>query len=109
VSAPPVRLAPDLGAGVRLKLAKVREIAPEILGVAKVQRWTPDELLRALGEAEIAARDAANTANRLRAAAFPASKRLDGFKVAASSVPRATFDYLASLEWIPARENLCLV
>jgi DNA replication protein DnaC len=24
-------------------------------------------------------------------------------------VPRATFDYLASLEWIAAKENLCLV
>ena len=29
--------------------------------------------------------------------------------MAASSVPRATFDYLASLEWIRARENLVLV
>jgi DNA replication protein DnaC len=27
----------------------------------------------------------------------------------ASSVPQATFDYLASLEWIRAAENLCLV
>ena len=24
-------------------------------------------------------------------------------------MPRATFDYLASLEWIRAHENLCLV
>ena len=68
----------------------MRAIAPEVRGVAKVQRWTPDDLL--LVEAEIAARDAANTANRLRAVAFPASKRLDGFKVAASSVPRARCD-----------------
>ena len=110
MSAPPVPLAPDLEAGLRrLKLAKVREIAPEILAVARVQRWTPDELLRALVEAEIAAGDAANTANRLRTAAFPAHKQLEEFKVAASSVPRATFDYLASLEWIRAHENLCLV
>ena len=26
-----------------------------------------------------------------------------------SSVPQATFDYLASLEWISKSENLCLV
>ena len=26
-----------------------------------------------------------------------------------SSVPRATFDYLGSLEWIRAAENLCLI
>ena len=42
-------------------------------------------------------------------AAFPVAKSLDEFAVAQSSVPRATFDYLASLEWIAARENLCLV
>jgi IstB-like ATP binding protein len=28
---------------------------------------------------------------------------------AGSSVPQATFDYLAGLEWIPEAENLCLV
>ena len=26
-----------------------------------------------------------------------------------SSIPRATFDYAASLEWVSAKENLCLV
>lgn len=110
MSAPPVPLAPDLEAGLRrLKLARVRAIAPEILQTAKVQRWSPDELLRTLVEAEIAARDAANTRARLRAAALPATKTLDEFKVAASSVPQATFDYLASLEWIRAAENVCLV
>ena len=39
-------------------------------------------------------------------AAFPAAKALEEFKVSASSVPQATFDYLASLEWIRARENV---
>jgi DNA replication protein DnaC len=34
---------------------------------------------------------------------------LDGFDLTASSVPRATFDYLSSLEWVRARENLALV
>ena len=46
---------------------------------------------------------------RLKAAAFPVAKTLDEFDVAASSVKTATFDYLRSLEWIAARENLCLV
>ena len=36
-------------------------------------------------------------------------KTLDEFKATQSSVPRATFDYVASLEWIRATENLCLV
>jgi len=110
VSAPAPMLAPDLHAGLRrLKLAAMRALAPELLVTAKTQRWAPEELLRTLVEAEITARDAAGARNRLKAAAFPVAKTLEEFDVAASSIPRATFDYLASLEWITAHENLCLV
>ncbi len=84
-------------------------LAPEVLQTAKDQRWPPEELLRTLLEAELASRDASNARARLRAAGFPVTKTLEEFQVAASSVPRATFDYLASLEWIRARENLVLV
>lgn len=40
---------------------------------------------------------------------FPVAKTLEEFEVAASSIPPATFDYLASLEWIRASENVCLI
>ena len=110
MSAPAPALAPDLHAGLRrLKLAAMRTLAPELLVTAKTQRWAPEELLRTLVEAEICARDASNARHRLKAAAFPVAKTLEEFDVAASSIPRATFDYLASLEWIGAHENLCLV
>jgi DNA replication protein DnaC len=110
VTAPTPALAPDLHAGLRrLKLAAMRTLAPELLVTAKTQRWAPEELLRTLVEAEICARDASNARHRLKAAAFPVVKTLEEFDVAASSIPHATFDYLASLEWITARENLCLV
>ena len=103
-------LEPDLEAGLRrLKLAAVRRLAPEVLQTAKVQRWTPDELLRTLVEAEIAARDASNEAARRRAAGFPVSRRLEDFAVAESSVPRATFEHLGSLDWIDTAENVVLV
>jgi DNA replication protein DnaC len=103
-------LAPDLEAGLkRLKLAAVRRLAPEVLGTAKVQRWTPEELLRTLVEAEIASRDASNEAARRRAAGFPVTRRLEDFLLAESSVPRATFDHLAALEWIDGAENVVLV
>jgi len=106
--APP--LAPDLVAGLkRLKLRRVREIAPETLQAAKTQRWAPEELLRTFVEAEIAARDEANAAARLRAAGFPVRKTLEEFALSQSSVTRATYDYLASLEWIRAAENVCLL
>jgi len=107
-AAPP--LAPDLAAGLRrLKLAAMRQLAPDLLVTAKTQRWAPEELLRTLVEAEITARDASNARTRLKAAAFPVTKTLEEFDRTTSSVPGATLDYLASLEWITAAENLCLV
>src|SRR5436309_12276935 len=107
MTAPPPPLAPDLAAGLRrLKLAAMRQLAPELLVTAKTQRWAPEELLRTLVDAEIAARDASNSRTRLKAAAFPVTKRLEDFDVAASSIPKATFDYLASLEWLRAPENV---
>jgi DNA replication protein DnaC len=87
----------------------MRRLAPELLLTAKTQRWAPEELLRTLVEAEISARDASNARTRLKNAAFPVAKTLDQFDLSASSVPSATFAYLASLEWITAAENLCLV
>ncbi len=107
-AAPP--LAPDLTEGLRrLKLAAMRQLAPELLLTAKTQRWTPEELLRTLAEAEISARDASNARTRLKAAAFPVTKTLEEFDLGVSTVPKATFTCLASLEWITAAENLCLV
>jgi DNA replication protein DnaC len=107
-AAPP--LAADLTEGLRrLKLAAMRQLAPGLLLTAKTQRWTPEELLRTLVEAEISARDASNARTRLKNAAFPVTKTLEEFDLGVSSVPPATFAYLASLEWITARENLCLV
>lgn len=106
---PPV-LAPDLIDGLRrLKLAAMRQLAPELLVTAKTQRWAPEELLRTLVEAEITARDASNTRTRLKTAGFPVTKTLDEFDRTVSSIPAATLDYLASLEWIGAAENLCLL
>ena len=107
-SVPP--LAADLDAGLRrLKLAAVRRTAPEVLITAKTQRWTPEEVLRTLVETELAARDASNVVNRLKAAAFPVPKTLESFDVAASSIQPKVFDYLSSLEWIRAQQNLAII
>ena len=107
-AAPP--LAPDLTAGLRrLKLAAIRQLAPELLITAKAQRWAPEELLRTLVEAEIAARDASNARTRMKNAAFPVAKTLDELDRSVCSIPVPTLDDLASLEWITAQENLCLV
>ena len=110
VTASPPVLAADLNDGLkRLKMAAMRRLAPELLVTAKTQRWSPEEFLRTLVEAEIAARDASNAATRRRQAGFPVTKTLDDYDLTVSSVPQATFDYLASLEWIRAAENVCLI
>lgn len=83
--------AADLDVGLRrLKLAAVRRSASEVLITAKTQRWTPEEVLRTLVETELAARDASNVVNRLKAAAFPVPKTLESFDLAASSIPPKT-------------------
>ena len=110
MTAAPPTLSADLADGLRrLKLAAMRRLAPELLVTAKTQRWSPEELLRTLVDAEITSRDESNARTRLKAAAFPVAKTIDEYDVSASSVPRATFDYLTSLEWIRAAENVCLI
>ena len=107
MTAAPPALSADLADGLRrLKLAAMRRLAPELLVTAKTQRWSPEELLRTLVEAEITSRDESNARTRLKAAAFPVAKTIDEYDMSASSVPRATFDYLTSLEWIRAAENV---
>src|SRR5947209_9013803 len=110
MTAAPPALAADIEAGFRrLRLRAMRQVSPELLLTAKTQRWAPEEFLRTLIEAEIASRDASNARGRLKAAAFPVTKTIDEFNVATSSVAPATFDYLVSLEWVTAKENVCLV
>jgi DNA replication protein DnaC len=103
-------LPADIDSGLRrLKLATIRRLAPELLITARTQRRNPEEFLRTLIDAEITSRDASSAAARMKAAAFPVIKTIEEFDVAASSIPQAAFDYLASLEWIRAAENYCAV
>ena len=109
-AAAPPQLAPDIAAGLRrLKLSTIRQLAPELLITARTQRWAPEELLRTLIDAEITAREASNARTRMKTAAFPVTKTLDELDRSACSIPGPTLDYLASLEWIAAIENVCLV
>ena len=87
----------------RLKLSTMREQAAEVLQTAKTQRWSTEDVLRTLLDAEIVARDAANRRIRLKQAGFPVPKTLETFDVPDSSIPRPTFDYIASLEWVHAK------
>jgi DNA replication protein DnaC len=102
-------LEPELEAGLRrLKLRRMRELAPELLQTARTQRWRPDELLATLVREEIEARERSNLNRRLRGAGFPGRKTLDGFRPDVSELPRATFEFLRSLEWLERNDNICL-
>ena len=106
----PPPLSAELEAGLRrLRLSAIRQLAPELLITATIQRWKPEQLLATFIEAEIASRDLSNARERMKLAAFPVTKTLDEFDVAASSVKQQTFDYLASLHWLRTKENLCMV
>jgi DNA replication protein DnaC len=103
-------LPDDLQAGLkRLKLSAIRRQAADVLLTAKTQRWEPEETLRVLVDLEIAARDESNRRARMTAARFPVDKPLDEFNLAESSIPKASHDYLITLDWIARADNLCLV
>ncbi|WP_226874684.1 ATP-binding protein [Microbispora sitophila] len=73
-AAPP--LPADLDAALRrLKLAAICRLSPELLVTARTQRWNPEEFLRTLIDAELAARDESNARTRMKAAALPVIKR----------------------------------
>ena len=66
-------------------------------------------MLRTLVESEIAARDASNVVNRLKAAGFPVTKTLESFDVTVSSIQPKVFNYLSSLEWLRTQQNLAII
>jgi DNA replication protein DnaC len=92
----------------RMRLPYVRRDAPEVLAVARAQRWEPGEVLRVLLSAEVTGRDAATRAIRRKAAGFPSGKTFSSFDESASSIPPPTISGLRTLEWIGHHENLAL-
>lgn len=72
-SAPP--LPPELlRVTQRLRMPYLRRHAPEVIAVAKAQRWDPAEVVRVLLEEEVKGRDDATRRNRRKAAGFPPAR-----------------------------------
>ena len=83
VAPPP--LPADLVAGLRrLKLASMRAIAPELLVTAKTQRWSPEDFLRTLIDAEITSR----TPPTPEPATRPPTSRSPNASTSSTSPPR---------------------
>lgn len=74
----------------RLKLRRIRQLAPELCVTARTQRWGPEEFLRILVAEECAARDDSNRELRLRTAAFPVHKTRSAHRVTGSITHMAT-------------------
>ena len=106
-AAPP--LPAELDALVRrMRLPYLRKAAPDVLATARAQRWEPAEVLRVLLAEEVAGRDAATRRMRRKTAAFPSGKTFSSWRPEESSIPEATQNALATLEWIGRAENLVI-
>jgi DNA replication protein DnaC len=106
-AAPP--LPAELDALIRrMRLPYLRKAAPDVIATARAQRWEPAEVLRVLLAEEVAGRDAATRRMRRKTAAFPSGKTFSSWRREESSVPEATQNALATLEWISRAENLVI-
>ena len=92
----------------RMRLPYLRKAAPDVLAAARAQRWEPAEVLRVLLAEEVAGRDAATRRMRRKTAGFPSGKTFSSWRTEESSIPAATQDALATLEWISRAENLVI-
>jgi DNA replication protein DnaC len=110
VTAPaPPALPEELAALLRrMRLPYLRTAAPEVLATARAQRWDPAEVLRVLLAEEARGRDEATRRTRRRTAALPAGKTFASWREADSSIPAATQQALATLEWLSRAENLAV-
>src|SRR5699024_12370021 len=105
MSSPP--LPEDLTAVLkRMRMPYLRAAAPDVLAMAKAQRWNPTEVLRVLLAEEARGRDEATRAMRRKTAGLPAGKTFDSWREHDSSIPAPTQSALATLEWVHRAEHL---
>lgn len=91
-----------------LHMPHARRQAADILATAKTQRWAPTEIIKAVLECEVNGRRELGIARRLKTLGVPATKTLQTFDPALSTIPAPTLEYLTTLEWVTNKENLVL-
>ena len=75
---------------------------------AREEGWPYEQFLEVLLEAEVFARDASGSRNRIRHAAFPAHKTLEDFDFTAQpAAEKPLIFHLAQLGWAAEHENVC--
>lgn len=92
----------------KLKTPRIGERLEQTAAAAREEKWSYERFLEALLEAEVFARDASGSRNRIRHAAFPAHKALEDFDFKAQpAAERPLVMHLAQLAWIEEHANVC--
>jgi DNA replication protein DnaC len=92
----------------KLKTPRIGERLAETARTATEEKWSYERFLEALLEAEVFARDASGSRNRVRHAAFPAHKTLEDFDFTAQpAAERPLLMHLAQLAWVSEHANVC--
>jgi len=94
----------------RLQLPYFVQHYPALTEQAARESWTHGRLLEQLVAGEIARRDEALVARRVKAARLPGLKTLDGFDWTwPKKINRAQVQHLFRLEFLPQRGNVILL
>jgi len=92
----------------KLKTPRIGERLGQTAETAREEKWSYEHFLEVLLEAEVFARDASGSRNRIRHAAFPAHKTLEDFDFSAQpAAERPLVMHLAQLDWISEHANVC--
>ena len=92
----------------KLKAPRVLERLEQTATRAREEGWPYEQFLETLLEAEVFARDASGSRNRVRHAAFPAHKTLEDFDFKAQpAAERPLIQHLAQLTWTSEHMNVC--
>jgi DNA replication protein DnaC len=94
----------------KLKTPRVLERLEQTAATAREEGWPYEQFLEVLLEAEVFARDASGSRNRIRHAAFPAHKTLEDFDFTAQpAAEKPLIFHLAQLAWATEHMNVRLV
>jgi DNA replication protein DnaC len=92
----------------KLRAPRVLERLQQTAETARAEGWPYEQFLEALLEAEVFARDASGSRNRVRHAAFPAHKTLEDFDFTAQpAAEKPLILHLAQLAWTSEHMNVC--
>ena len=93
-----------------LKAPAAARALPKLAQRAREESWSYERFVEALLSTEVASRESHGGESRIKAARFPARKRLDEFDFSFQrSVRKQVVEHLGQLDFLHARENVVLL